>query len=247
MTRIKGTYRSRPGYDTDLSGDNINDEPDWHDAFEKRMEKAGWTLKHEETRNDGRERADFLAYHDKLNTSYSSGEWIGFELKYSNRQNTRMPRMAEQIEEKYLDGSWLSSGEDIALWVVAPYVEPSHTGDRAEMEVSRHRELEACNMLNHLGFGYLNSWHPLPHMVFDRYFRDDPFPEYEGYMSTPGIPAFSGAFSPFKHANCGGYEAQRMADMCRAHHSTSGAFTYDREAKGDARDKHGPSPDGVGE
>jgi len=232
MSRIKGTYIGKPGHNSELSNENINDEGDWHDVFQERMEAAGWAVRHEVVRNDGSERADFLAYHDSLNQSYDSGEWIGFELKYSDyERSTRAGQIANQIEEKYLNGSWLSSGEDVGMWVVAPYVEESHTGDHNDMVAARSRELEASNILCMMGFAYLNSWHPTPHINSATHGGGgDAFPRFEEWINTPGLPAFAGIFDPWKHTHIRGYEAERAGAECRVMQEGESAFQHDRDA-----------------
>jgi len=241
MTRLDGEYRCTPGTNTTLSEDGISSEQDWHKAFRSRMEASGWYVKHEVTQNNGDERVDFLAYHDELNTSYTDGEWIGFELKYNDyEQRTKAGTAAAQIEQKYQDKSWLSSGEDVALWVVAPYVEESHTGKPREMTVARSRESEAMDILSKLGYGYLNSWHPTPYISFEgRSTR--PFPEFE-YVSTPDIPAFIGAFDPWRHGHTHEFEAQEQADMNRADQKISGAFSTDYDARTSVWEKYRNQP-----
>jgi len=231
MSRIRGNYIGKPGHASDLSHEDINDEDDWHDVFKERMEAAGWSLRHEVVRNDGSERADFLGYHSGINTSYSDGEWFGFELKYSDYEcNTRAAHAAQQIERNYLDGSWLSSGEDVAVWVVAPYVEESHTGNADEMAAARNRELEAELLLNKAGFGYLNSWHPTPYISVDGWTSErEAFPRFEGYVSTPDIPAFEGVFNSWEHGFWRDHAAQRTADEFRVHHSSGNVFHYDHD------------------
>ena len=243
MGRIKGSYIDKPGNDSLISREGINDEPDWHEAFEEKMEDAGWSLKHEVVRNDGEQRADFLGYHDSLNGSYNTGRWVGFELKYSDhKRRTRAGSIARQIEERYLNGSWLSSGEDVDLWVVAPYVEDSHTGDRQEMIAARNRELEASRLLTRAGFGYLHSWHPIPQIAEGRAIDIEPFPDIGDWVSTYGIPAFSGVVDPFKHTPR--IRLERVSERCRAIRSGDGAFIPDRDAMNQVREKYrGGGPD----
>jgi len=240
VSRIRGTYIGKPGHNSELGSENISDESDWHDVFQKRMEAAGWSLKHEVVRNDGSERADFIGYHNKLNRSYESGEWIGFELKYSDYEHsTRAGQIGRQIEKKYLNGSWLSSGEDIGMWVVAPFVEKSHTGDSREMIATRNRELEASNILCRMGFGYLNSWHPTPHISFGEYGGGgDAFPRFKEWVNTPGLPAFTGVFDPWNHSRVTGYEAEQAADECRVMQSGDSSFGFDRDAMSEVADKY---------
>ena len=240
MSRIHGNYIGKPGHNSELSQERINSEEDWHKVFKQQMEAAGWSLKHEVVRNDGPERADFLGYHSEINTSYTDGEWFGFELKYSDYDcSTKAAVAAKQIERKYLDGSWLSSGEDVAVWVVAPYVEESHTGDATEMSAARNRELEAAELLNKTGFGYLNSWHPTPYISIDRLSsKREAFPRFEQWVSTPALPAFEGVFDPWEHAHWFTYDAQKYADQCRVKHESTKVFDYDGDAMGAVFEKY---------
>lgn len=241
MIRIDGQFFDYPGQSSHLSQENINDESDWHDAFKERMESAGWSLKHEEVCNDNNNRADFLAYHSELNRSYDDGEWVGFELKYSDSRShrTRASQIVQQIEDKYSGESYLSSGEEVDLWVVAPYVEYSHTGKPQHMMASRHREIEAGRILSAAGYGYLHSWHPVPNILFDNAGgRIDPFPEYDTFVSAPNIPAFDGSFDPWAACKCDEHELERQAELTRLKHSGSGEFATHFDERSRIRERY---------
>jgi hypothetical protein len=229
MLVLDDAWTDEPGQNTHLSQDGIEDEDDWHKSFKARMEDAGWYLKHEVVANDSETRADFLGYHSEMNRSYADGEWVGFELKYSDTRRTRATSIAAQIERKYIDRSWLSSGENIDLWVVAPYVEGSHTGDEREMTISRHRELEASRHLANAGFAYLHSWHPVPHIACDRYSRTEAFEEYDPYVSSVDLPAFAGTFDPHKASTPRDYEMEMNAEHARLQRSSRDVFARDRD------------------
>jgi hypothetical protein len=239
MVRVNGTWCDRPGRNTHLSQDGIENEDDWHKSFKDRMEDAGWYLKHEVVANDGGTRADFLGYHSELNRSYDDGEWVGFELKYSGSRRTRASPIAAQIEKKYIDRSWLSSGENVDIWVVAPYVEDSHTGDEMQMAISRHRELEASRHLVESGFAYLHSWHPTPHIACDRYrHRAEAFEEYDPYVPNIDVPAFSGTFDSHKSSRLRDYELEMNAEYARLQRSSDDVFCRDRDEMRRIRDKY---------
>jgi hypothetical protein len=243
MARVKdGSFSDNPGGNTHLSQQNISDESDWHDAFKERMEYAGWNLKHEEVRNDNNNRIDFLGYHSDLNRSYHDGEWVGFELKYSDsHQNTRASQIVRQIDERYRGGTYLSSGEKVDIWVVAPYVEGSHTGTAQDMLVSRHREIEAADILTTAGYGYLHSWHPIPHIKVSSSYNNtiEPFPKYDPYIDTPdGIPAFPGSFDPWQVCRYAEYELEEEAEYIRLKHSGDGDFSSDFDERHRIRQKY---------
>jgi hypothetical protein len=230
MLMLDDAWSDEPGRNTHLSKDGIQNEGDWHKSFKQRMEDSGWFLKHEVVANDSEKRADFLGYHSEMNRSYSDGEWVGFELKYSDTRRTRATSIAAQIENKYIDRSWLSSGEDVGLWVVAPYVEDSHTGDEVAMTISRHREMEASHHLTNAGFAYLHSWHPLPHIACDRYrHREEAFEEYDPYVPGVDVPAFAGTFDPHRASSPRDYEIEMEAEYARLQRSSRDVFDRDRE------------------
>ena len=98
MMRLKESWSDEPGRNTHLSKDSIESEDDWHESFKQRMESAGWYLKHEVTANNSDNRVDFLGFHSDLNRSFDEGEWVGFELKYSDYdKRTRATSAASQI------------------------------------------------------------------------------------------------------------------------------------------------------
>jgi hypothetical protein len=203
------------------------------------MEDAGWFLKHEIVANDSRNRADFLGYHSELNQSYDDGEWIGFELKYSDTKRTRSTQIASQIEDKYMRRSWLSSGESVDLWVVAPYVEPSHTGDEMEMAVARNREMEASRHLTNCGFAYLHSWHPTPHIACDRYrHHTRAFEQYDPFIRNVDVPAFAGTFDPFEVSNPNDYELEMNAEYAQLQQRSRDVFCHDRDEARKINDKY---------
>jgi hypothetical protein len=239
MLILDDAWTDEPGQNTHLSQDGIEDEDDWHKSFKDRMEDAGWYLKHEVVANDSENRADFVGYHSEMNRSYADGEWVGFELKHGRGTRTRAASIASQIEKKYIDRSWLSSGESVDLWVVAPYVEASHTGDETEMAISRHRELEASNLLNRAGFGYLHSWHPTPHITSGRWSGGaEAFEEYDKFVSGVDIPAFAGTLDPHTASSPHEYQVEMEAEYARLQQSLPDAFARDRDEETKIHDKY---------
>jgi hypothetical protein len=241
MYRVKEKWEDEPGRDSHLSQDGIDGEDDWHDAFQERMSAAGWSLKHEEVCNNSKNRVDFLGYHNDLNTSYDVGEWVGFELKYSDRSEaTRASSIVTQIDRKYRDATFLSSGEDVALWVVAPYVEASHTGSAEEMLISRHREIEAADILSAGGYCYLQSWHPTPHImaVDSLTYSVNAFESFDPYIRSPGIPAFSGDADPWKACTYSEDQLMEEAEYARLNHSNGGDFHADWDEKHRINEKY---------
>lgn len=247
MIRLNEPWCVEPGTPSALAEqESVESEQDWHNVFQERMREAGWTLKHEIVCNEDKRRADFVAYHDELNPSYDEGEWVGFELKYSDHGYTRARSAATQIDAKYREKTWLSSGEKIDFWVVAPYVAASHSPPRwgasdhhfdgaHQMTMSRAQEAEAARLLNRLGYGYLFSWHPSPFISIDEPRANEVvYPRYEEFVNLPGIPAFEGRLDSF--------QVRSMEDMvplaaakCRVKSDGDG-LTYDRMAMAEERD-----------
>lgn len=244
MMRLKEEWHAEPGLQSALAKEEeVNNEGDWHDVFQRRMEAAGWTLKHEEVCNTDRKRVDFIGYHSDLNPSYEAGEWVGFELKYSDLGGTRAVSAAAQVEDRYRDKTWLSSGEEIDLWVIAPYVESSHSINQSadermghippahKMSISRGREMESARFLNRLGYGYLFSWHTTPFISFRRGQRlgmSAAWPSFEeGFVNSMGVPAFKGGLDPFK-VGASEYMCPKAAAEARVKHQGR-PLTYDRD------------------
>lgn len=231
-------YEPVPGTPTHLSREEeIAAEGEWHSVFAERMSNSGWSLKHEVVCNHGRERCDFLAYHDELNTEYDSGRWVGFELKYSDGSSTRALEIASQIEDKYAGESFTSSGKDVDFWVVAPYVENSHSGTRSEMIEARAREMEAAKILTRAGYGYLISWHPTPYIMVQWRHGRALCPRITRHHSTPGIPAFKNAYDPWKNTRVRGYESEMWSEVCRLKQSDD-IFTHDRRKLSEIRTEY---------
>ena len=222
--------------------DEIGSEAEWHDFLQESMERAGWHVKHEVTCNEDSKRCDFLCYHSKLNGSYSEGEWVGIECKYDRGGYDSTVAAARQIDTKYRSKTWLSSGESVDLWAVAPYTAHCHRGDKREMYEARAKQIAYAEILAELGFGYLFSWHPSPGIAFDS--RDVPEIEYTGedrkYISTPGFPAFecSSRLNPWKNYHSGpGGELDEAADYVRVRRELSG-MEYDHDLMTDVWEKH---------
>lgn len=252
MVRLERPFSDVAGRDSHLCrstrDDPVQDESDWHEVFKSRMEEAGWTLKHEvvcEGTSD--ERIDFLGYHDSANTSYINGEWVGFELKYSDGVRTRAKEIAKQIEEKYERKRWLSSGEEVNLWVAAPFVKGSHCGTADVMTAARNREIEAASLLSATGFGYLHSWHPTPHIKFRTLGETDAFPHMEDWVHTPDFPAFQGEFDPWRSAAVTEYELEMTSEQCEVRRKTGRCFSYDWEEEDRRRQKYLPNQGGTDE
>jgi len=208
----------------------IESEQDWHEFLQPAMEAAGWYVVHEAVCNEGRERADFIAFHSEL-TDGLDGEWVGIECKYtdSGEYGTRALEAAQQIARKYKDKTWGKAKRSIDLWVAAPYVAQSHGGDRTAVAAARGRELEACRFLNELGYGYLLAWHPKPSISFISA-PDELRPRQADKIYTHDIPAFRAqeVLDPwervFPHENV----LDERAEMMRASRAGSGVLK-DRE------------------
>jgi len=245
MLRLNSEWHVEPGGMSALAEEEeINNEDDWHDVFERRMRASGWSLKHEVPANQDDRRADFIGYHSDLNGSYDAGEWVGFELKYSERGWPRTLEAVEQIEVKYADKTWGSSGKDVDLWVIAPYVaishgsvdstdyvgrETPHLRHSDRMSISRGQEIQSARLLNRLGYGYLFSWHTAPFISFNaRPDLADAYPAFEeGWVHGRGVPAFEGWLDPFKVSG-----RESMCPTAAAEAAVKrqdGVFTYDRQ------------------
>jgi len=243
--RLNSEWHAEPGSVSALAEEEeINNEGDWHEVFERRMQESGWSLKHEVAANQDGKRADFIGYHSDLNGSYDAGEWVGFELKYSEHGWPRVLEAAEQIEVKYADKTWGSSGKDVDLWVIAPYVAISHGSvDSADyirresphlrqsdrMSISRGQEIQSGRLLNRLGYGYLFSWHTAPFISFDAHpDLTDAYPAFEeGWVNSRGVPAFEGRLDPFKVS-----AREPMCPRAAAEATVKredGVFAYDRQ------------------
>jgi hypothetical protein len=146
--------------------------------------------------------------------------------------------MAKQIESKYIDESYLHAGESVGLWVVAPYVEASHTGDSREMSIARHREIEAATLLNQAGFGYLHSWHPVSHIAYDSHSRAEAFGRFDPYVPAVDIPGLNGDINPQKASGLGEYEIEQTADYARLQRSSEDAFAQDRDKRHEIWEKY---------
>jgi len=247
--RLREPWADKPGTPSCLGAETeIESEQDWHDVFKQRMENAGWTLKHEVVCNQNQNRVDFLGYHSELNPSYENGEWVGFELKYGRLDNSNAVSAATQIENKYRDKTWLSSGEKVSLWVVAPYITQSHEMPEVYvdqlrnhipkdhlMTESRAVEIQSAELLNQLGYGYLFSWHPAPHIAFATNGNNVPYPKFDTHAHMSGVPAFEGGLDPFEihtdPAMC-----PTNAAECRVKYD-SGGLSYDRRRAYEAYDK----------
>jgi len=215
----------------------ITSEDEWHEFLVEALEAAGWYVKHEVKANGANRRCDFLCYHGEFNQSYDSGEWVGLEAKYCGHDfRPRGVQAAKQIDKKYRDKSWLSSGEEVDLWAVAPYTAAAHRGNGEELIAARAAEVGQARALTTAGTGYLFSWHPCPSIVFDNslmprqlFFGDD------DYVSPIQLPAFYSQETEQWSASADEDECERLAAIVRAVRGSNG-FAVDSSAVREAEE-----------